>query len=102
MFSIADVVIFPAWSGSVGTTEQSNKIRAIFTDETGENLFLHAVNAQEYIAYVHRLIDDKVFRQRVGEACQEFVRFMEEMSSEKTGESFVQHVYEIVQEKSQQ
>jgi hypothetical protein len=98
ILSMGDIAIYPAWSGSSGTIEQHNRIRAIFTDETGENLFLHAVNAQEYIAYVHRLIDDKVFRQKVGEACQKFMRFMDEINRDKVGESFTQHINEIITE----
>jgi len=95
ILSIGDIVIYPTWSGAIGTFEQQHRVKTIFTDENGENLFLHAVTPQEYVNHVRRLIDDLAFRQKVGKACQEFVKFMDEIN---IGEAFARHIHEIIEE----
>jgi tetratricopeptide (TPR) repeat protein len=93
--SVSNIYIEPVLSGSTGTFEQQDSVKAIFTDEDGENLFLNAATPQEYIAHVRRLIEDRVFRRKVGKACQAFVKFMDEIN---IGEVFTRHIHEIMME----
>ena len=44
---------------------------------------------------MRRLIEDQVFRRKVGKACQAFVKFMDEIN---IGEVFAQHIDEIMME----
>lgn len=95
ILSIGDVAIYPTWSGATGSFEQQNRVRTIFTDKNGENLFLYAVTPQEYVSHVRRLIEDRAFRYEVGKACQEFIKFMDEINA---GEAFTLHIREIIEE----
>lgn len=94
--SISNIYIYPLWSGKIGSSEQQQKVKTIFTDNTGKNLYLHAKTSQEYIKYTQNLIDNVEFRNNVGKACQQFVTFMEEEID--VGRVFVQHIQEIVEE----
>jgi len=95
VLSVGDMAIYPTWSGVVGTLEQQQRVRNIFTGKNGENLFLHAVTPQNYAGHVCKLIDDRSFRHEVGKACQEFVKFMDEIN---IGEAFALQINEIIEE----
>lgn len=91
--------IFPLLRRECGTREQQDAMHEIFTDaDTGESLALLANSVDEYVALTQRLIDDQVFRKKVGHAGQRFMEaFM--LDPKICYESFSRQILEVIEEK---
>lgn len=91
--------IFPLLRRECGTREQQDAMNEIFYDrDTGESLALLANTVDEYVALVQRLIEDKAFRRKVGQAGQHFMEtFM--IDPKISYESFSRHILEVIEEK---
>jgi len=88
-------LLWPVLSGDTGSGDEHRAIRDILAPG-GESLFPCAHDAQEYIRYAQRLIDDPAYRRRVGDACRRALDFV--VDDRRSARAFAQHVREIVDE----
>jgi|GEM_PF-5071922 len=89
------MVILPLLNRRIGTPEQQELAKSLFTNEDGDNLFLCANDQQEYITMALRAIDSQRFRDFAGQAARTFV----EMFIMDTGEmarTLLAHIEEVV------
>jgi hypothetical protein len=88
----------PVLAGEAGSEDQS-RARSIFTPAAGEDLYLCAADAAQYVDYAVRLGNEPSFRARAGAAGAEFVHHF--MSDRKRlGRIYGEHIVAIVREKA--
>jgi hypothetical protein len=91
-------VIMPVLEGKVGTVEEQQALKAIFTDaKTQASLAPAAKTVDEYVEQVQRMIDDEAYRAAVGKAGRTFVThfYGDKANSVR---AFSEHCLEIIAE----
>ncbi len=90
-------MITPMLKKEVGTVEEQDQVQNIFQPRDHESLYFCAGNAQEYVSFALRLIQDPALRRRSGSAYKSFVEiFLQD--TRKTGVSYSNHFLGIVEE----
>jgi|GEM_PF-5705297 len=92
--------VLPAYRGQVGTQDQQQQIRAIFTDSDGSSLLPMVDSVSEFIAWSVKLARDPALRARTGAAAQRFVQ--ESLGDvQQMARDYNEHILEIIDEQRQ-
>jgi glycosyltransferase involved in cell wall biosynthesis len=87
-------LLWPVLNGETGSPEDRRAIQRILAPG-GEQLFVCARDADEYVRQAQRLIDDEDFRRRVGAACRAALAYL--VDDRRSARAFAEHIRGILQ-----